>query len=458
MQSVFRWIEQFGAAGLALEAIVASAISIALLIAFVLAHRAYRAHHFRRRTERTLAIRKQWEGILDGSVPAETWRFHRLDRQIVESILLDRLEVAPPEEAERLVKCLRLSGLLDVRVYEARKFRGLSRRQALVSLGRMQAPEGIPALAEGLDDPHADARLDAVRGLGKTGLPEAAVPILDRITHGQLRVAVPPLQNALLHCCRSRPSLLLSYVREADDDVRPLLARVLGEVASPELGPDLLLLASDPLPEVRASAARAMGEARPPAVLTALTSLAKDDEWFVRLRALVALGQLDDPRTIPVLIEGLSDSNRHVRVRAAWALAQLEAYVEEIFDVVVQKQDGHALGALISELERSGGIFRLIEALANRVRYGNAEQALLAALQAGAPRVLLDALVHHANWRVRLAVARLVARSGGAHLVPQLERLAAAAKSRREKRVVDWVLLQLRAKVAPGPQPEGVIA
>ncbi len=459
MPSVFNWIKQLEPSGYVAQAIIVSAFSITLLLGFILVRRAYRRRYLLRRAKRTVAIRKKWEVILNGTVLPETWMFDRLDRDIVESILLDRLDVAPPEEAERLVNCLRLSGLLDLRIYETRQFRGWRRRLALVSLGRMHAPEGIPSLAEALDDPNPDARVDAVRGLGKTGLPEAAVPILDRIIHGHLRVAVPPLQDALLNCCRLRPSLLLSYVRLADDEVRPLLARVLAEVASPELGTDLLLLASDPLPDVRASAARALAEARAPLALTALASLVKDKVWYVRLRAAVALGQLHDPHTIPLLIESLCDSNRYVRVRSAWALARLEEHLEEIIDLAVEKRDRYALQALISELERSGNILKMVDSLVDPARQGVAQRALLGALHAGTQRLLLDALAKHKNWRVRLAVARLLARSGEPRLIPHLERLQADANSPRAKRIMRWVTKQVRlvAEGTPGPQHQEVL-
>jgi HEAT repeat protein len=460
MRSAFNWFQQLDPSGYVLLATIASAMSLALLLGFILARRAYRRRYFHRRAERTVAIAKQWESIVNGTVLPETWLFDRLDREIVESMLLDRLEVASPQEAERLVKCLRLSGLLDLRIYEAREFRGWRRRLALVSLGRMRAPETIPPLAEALDDPSLDARVDAVRGLGNTALPEAAVPILDRIVRGQLHVAVPPLQNALLNCCRLRPSLLLPYIREADDDIRPLLARVLAEVASPELGPELLQLASDPLSEVRASAARALGEAQASLALLALGSLVKDEEWFVRLRAVVALGQLDDPRTIPVLIETLCDSNRYVRVRSAWALARLDAHLEEIFDLAMRKRDRYALQALVSELERSGGIFKMIDALVDPARQGAAEQVLVVALESGTQRLLLDALVHHTEWHVRVAVAQLLARSGETQLIPRIERLEAAAKSWRQKRIMSWLLQRWRnvAAATPGPEHQQVIA
>ena len=259
------------------------------------------------------------------------------------------------------------------------------------------------------------------------------------------------LQNALFSCCRLRPSVLLSYVPKAEDTFRPMLARVLAEVATPELGDNLQVLASDPLAEVRASAARALGQARPRQALMVLANLAADQEWFVRLRAVVALGELRDARTIPVLIETLCDSNRHVRLRSAAALARLEAYIEEIIGLVQQRGDLYALQALVSELERSGCIMRLLDALADPKQHSKAEPVLLAAVHAGTHRLLLDALAHHANGHVRLAVARLLARSGETQLLPQLETLNTAAKAPRQQRVIRWLVNQLRSEP---PLPE----
>jgi HEAT repeat protein len=422
------------------------------LLGFIFVRRAFRRRYFHRLDERTLAIRKRWDAIVSGNVPPEAWRFDPLDRDIVESILLDRLDVAPPRETERLVHCLRSSGLLDMRIHEARHYRGWRRRRALVCLGRMHAPEAIPALAEALDNPDAKIRLAALRGLGSIGLHEASVPILEGVVLGHLQVPTLPLQNALLNCCRLRPSLLLSNVLRADDSVRPLLARVLAEVASPELGEDILLLASDPLAEVRASAARALGEAGPSLGLSALANLVHDEEWFVRLRAVAALGRLHDAQSIPLLVEGLCDPNRHVRLRAAAALARFDAQLEEIFGLVSQTHDRYAMQALVAELERSGALLHLVESLPDDASDQSAD-CLLTAFRAGAERFLVDILAHHLDLRVRIAVARVLARSGEIRLIPTLEQLAASASSWRGQCVTRWVLKQLRE--SPALQPMG---
>ncbi len=447
MPSVFdriiHFIERLGPAGIVVQAIIATAVGIGLLLAFILGRRTWKSRIFRRRDRRALAIRQKWVGIVSGKVPYEEWRFDPVDREIVETILLDKLEIAPREEAEQLLRCLRESGLLDMRIHEARQYTGWRRRNALVALGRMRAPEVIPALSHALEDHHAETRMAAVRGLGRLGLPEAAVPILEKVVQGELDIPHTPLQNALLSCCRWRPGILVPYLRKAKDDTRAVLARVLGEIATGDLDEDLLLLAYDPLPDVRAAAARALGEARLALALSALGTLATDTEWFVRLRAVVSLGQLQHPRTIPVLVELLCDKNRYVRLRSAMALARLEEQLPEIFGLVTQKRDRYALQALVSELERSGAILDLISALLEPAKQAAAEEVLLAVLRAGAQRLLLSTLFHHGDWRVRVALARLLARFGEMQLVPTLKRATAEEKSPRQRRIARWLLHQL---------------
>jgi HEAT repeat protein len=249
--------------------------------------------------------------------------------------------------------------------------------------------------------------------------------------------------------------VLVPYVRRANPEMRALLARALGEVATGDLDEDLLLLACDPQAEVRASAARSLGEARLGVALSALGGLAEDDEWFVRLRAIVALGQLLHARAIPILVEGLCDRNRFVRLRAAMGLARLEEHLEEILDLVQQKHDRYALQAFLSELERSGAILKLVDQLAaagpDRER---AEGILLRVLEAGAHRLLVSTLQLHRDRRVRFCVARLLARSGIGNLAPVLEQALQGERSARQRRILGWVLEKLRSSGAADKQFE----
>jgi hypothetical protein len=360
MGSVSKGIEKLGPAGLVLEAILASLLGILLLVGFIVLRRWYRARYFQKRNQRTVALRAQWDDILSGKIPATDWRFNPLDCDIVESILLDSIEMSSADKLPPLLECLRVSGLLDMRIYEARTARGLKQRTALLALGRTRAMEAIPALAAGLDSHLRETRIAAVRGLGRTARMEAAIPILDRIVTGHFDAPERSLKNSLVNCCRSNPDVLVNYLERTRGPVRELLARVLGELASPQLGEELLVLASDALPEVRASAARALGNTNTSYTLPALDSLATDAEWFVRLRAVVALGQVENTGNIGILVRTLCDANRHVRQRAAWALARMEPQLDQILENVITTKDDYALQAFISELERSGAIEKIV--------------------------------------------------------------------------------------------------
>jgi HEAT repeat protein len=400
MGSVFKGIAKLGAAGFVLEAILVSLLGILLLVGFIVLRRWYRARYFHRRNQRTVALRSQWDDILSGTIPAKDWRFDPLDCNIVESILLDSIEMSPADKLPPLLDCLRISGLLDMRIYEARTSRGLKQRTALLALGRTRAMEAIPALAAGLDSRLRETRIAAVRGLGRTARMEAAIPILDRIVTGQFDAPERSLKNALVNCCRSHPDVLVDYVERAQGAVRELLARVLGELASPEFGEELLVLASDALPEVRASAARALGNTDASYTLPALHTLAADPEWFVRLRAVVALGQIENIGKISILLRSLCDANRHVRQRAAWALARMEPQLDQILEDVVATKDDYALQAFISELERSGAIEKIVSGFAHS-GHQSAEAALME-------------VVAEARKQVELS-GRAVAAVAGAH-------------------------------------------
>jgi len=402
MDFASRLTPELGLVGLIVEAILFSVAGIVVLITFIAARRWYRGRYFQQLNERTFALRSQWNDILSGKVPAASWRLKRLDCEIVETMLLDRLELAAlPEELPPLLDCLRTSGLLDMRIHQARAERGWKQRAALVALWRTRAPEAVRALAEALDAPEEETRIAAVRGLGHTELAEAAIPVIECLLWGSQPIPEHIIKNALVNCCHSSPGTLLRYLKQSTGRPRAVLARVLGELATAELGEDLILLATDGDAEVRASAARAMGNSQPSLALPVLSVMVTDAEWFVRLRAVVALASINHSARIRPLVRALCDSNRHVRLRAAWALAQLGSNLDDIFHQVVETQDNYALQAFTSELERSGAIEDLVKALQKKDCQNQAHQILLETLQATRQNIAQGAKVLSASAGAR---------------------------------------------------------
>ena len=353
MESTFDRLWPIGPAAIVTKAIILALVADGLLLVFILLRRAYRKRYFAKRDARAFAFRQKWDDIVAGKIPYATWRRKTFDRRIVETIALDMLEAAGPEEAARLLQFIRTSGLIEKRIFEAREFTGWRRMRALVALGQTRAPEGIPALGEGLRDASMEIRLAALRGLGRTACPQAAEEILAWLGEKGLACPALPVQSALMQCCAERPQLLLPYVRNAKGSVREVLGRVLGEIASPSLSMDLAQFAGDELEELRAAAARAMSHTPSTLGFEVLAELAKDRIWFVRLRAMVSLGQLASRRAIPALLIGLKDANRLVRLRAAEGLVSIGSDLVSIFYQVVELHDRYGLHAYFAALDNA---------------------------------------------------------------------------------------------------------
>ena len=384
MASIFEKLWRLGPAAFVLKAIIAALVANGLLLAFILLRRTYRKRYFAKRDARVYELRQSWDALVSGEIPFETWRSKPFDRRIVEAIALDAFEAAGPEQSARLLKFLRTSGLIEKRIFEARHLKGWRRMRALVALGRTRAPEGIPALAEGLRDRDLETRLAALRGLGRMACPQAAEEILAWLGEKGLTVPDLPLQGALVQCCAERPQLLLPYIKNAESHLREVLGRVLGEVATPSLGPDLLQFVGDDLDELRAAAARAMPQTHSAFAPEVLSELAADPVWFVRLRAIVSLGKLSDCRAIPTLLRGLMDSNRLVRWRAAEALVEFKTEMVPIFEEVVAARDRYGLHAYLTALENAGMRGQLeVELQANTRTVEDVKQRLRNVLETG---------------------------------------------------------------------------
>jgi hypothetical protein len=284
----------------------------------------------------------------------------------------------------------------------------------------MRAPESLFLIVQALEDPCEDTVLDAVRALGSIGTPAAGAAIVERLGRAPelpLGIVVPALSN----CYRGDAAGLLRATLEAADQSRPILARVLAEVAVPELSGDLAILTHDSNPDVRASAARILAVARPPGTAGLLCDLARDEAWFVRLRSMPALGALRDPYVMPVLIEGLCDRNRLVRLRAASALAAMDGKEHLILRLVEGTGDRYALQALVGALDRAGKLRLMVDALGETG--AQLEQPLLAILRGGATRTLTEAARTHPQERVRRRLRDILTRCGDPAVAGYLEQI-----------------------------------
>src|SRR5260370_5772114 len=168
MESTFEKLWRLGPAAFVLKAIVVAIALDGLLLAFILFRRTIRKRYFAKRDARVFEIRQRWDALISGEVSFETWRKNSFDRGIIETIALDALEAAGPEESARLLKFLRTSGLIEKRMFVARPLTGERRRRTLVAPGRTPAPGGHPALAAGFVDCDHESTLSGDGGVVRT--------------------------------------------------------------------------------------------------------------------------------------------------------------------------------------------------------------------------------------------------------------------------------------------------
>ena len=361
--------------------VIAALGGIGLWSLFLVARRGLKYLRAQRFDALAFKLHKDWREIVSGDIPASEWRGDGVKCEIVQSIVIQEISAATDKDRAGLQEFLRANGLVDRCIQKVYDGRGWGRRRAMLALGAMRVPEAIPPLAEVLDDWQLDTRLAAVQGLGRTGLAEAAAPIIEMLMVGGLKVPSSPVANALVRCFMDHPEALLPYLRRSQGESRALLARVASELATPAMADEMIMLAADPQPEVRASAAKGLALAPLPLAIPALADLARDEVWFVRLRAVTALNEIPHPRTIPILLEAVRDPNRLVRIRAASALAKFEEETVEILQSIVDSRDRYALHAMISALELGGGFGKVMAELADPLLHDEAAARLLSAIR-----------------------------------------------------------------------------
>lgn len=387
MGSAFERLRDLGPATIVVKAILIAVAANLLLLGFILLRRTYRKRFFVKRDARLLELRENWKALIAGEIPYNSWRAKPFDVRIIEAMVLDAFETADRDEAAVLLRFLRASGLIEKLIFEARQHKGWKKSRALVAIGRTRAPEGIPALAEALRDRDLETRLAAVRGLGRTACPEAGTELLGWVAEVGLQVPALPLQTALIDCCAERPRMLLPYLQNSAPTVREVIGRVLGEIATPAMGNDLLQFVEDDQAELRAAAARALCSFERGLVEDVLSQMSQDAVWFVRLRAVVSLGKLHHASATSALLRSIRDSNRLVRLRAAEALLELKTDSVSVFRQVVRAKDRYALHAYLTALDNADLENHLREAIDADIGVSQEEKAALQeVLRTGIPQ------------------------------------------------------------------------
>ena len=186
----------------------------------------------------------------------------------------------------------------------------------------MCCPEVAPQLLAALDDERRDVRASAARSLGRLGIVDAALPLIEQLVSGRLPNGVAG--QALVELGSAGVPELRRIAEHPEPSLRATALTVLGYVGAPTDSEVALLGLHDASAEVREAAAEALGRIGASDAELALRACLDDRVLTVRAGAAHALGQLDAGAAVPKLLEvARTDVFRPARA-AARAAARID--------------------------------------------------------------------------------------------------------------------------------------
>lgn len=126
------------------------------------------------------------------------------------------------------------------------------------------------------------------------------------------------------------------HIKDKDEDVRKMIADILGTIKRPGASELLMEMLRDPCSNVRSSAAEGLGRIGDSSAVEPLIDLLCDEYW-VAFFAAGALGQLRDKRAVKPLIRLIASTNIEVQVMAIEALSSIGG--EEAVDGMLEALD-----------------------------------------------------------------------------------------------------------------------
>ena len=130
--------------------------------------------------------------------------------------------------------------------------------------------------------------------------------------------------------------LFQPHVKDKDEDVRKMIADILGSIHGLEPKKMLIEMLKDPCSNVRSSAAEGLGRVGDSSAVEALIGLLNDEDWVV-LFAAGALGRIRDRRAIQPLIRLVNSGKTELQIAAIEAIAQVGG--EEAVDGLMEAID-----------------------------------------------------------------------------------------------------------------------
>lgn len=218
------------------------------------------------------------------------------------------------------------------------------RRMAAWALGRMQLPEAIRYLKDGLNDPHIGVNYYSALALGEIDHFQATKALVEGLKHKEWRVRNCCVESLGKHEVNQglATDALISCLDDNWVQIRQSSAKVLGSIGDPLAIPRLCFCLTDTY--VRKYAAEALvqyGEHAIPHLLKIISGPCGDsvDEIETVIWILRALGSIDTKEILPAIGKCLSHKHWRIRREAARVLGTTSHSVTAL-DYLKEAQQG----------------------------------------------------------------------------------------------------------------------
>lgn len=244
----------------------------------------------------------------------------RWKRRVLLRVLCRLIEQIRGRDQAQLIDLLRTAGFRERALAELVDGSGLERQEACTVLGFFDDEASTAGLRAALTDPDSAVRLTASRALLEKDRITSLRELLDQLAFSRedpplimaeilgnlpaslqaeavalLREPLPPEWLRLLAIALARQQVLAAFDAIADlrhspaPRVRAASWVALRELGDPRAGDLVAAGLADPSPDVREAAVRCAGQLAGPEILPQLTPLLRDPEWWTAYRTARAL-------------------------------------------------------------------------------------------------------------------------------------------------------------------------
>ncbi len=338
----------------------------------------------------------------------------RLDRQVLEDVLLGHIQRVKGIERDRLQSAIDELGYVDRFLMQLSSRNWWTRAQAAEKLGLSGASRATQRLVATLEDPVPEVRIRSAKALGIIGGKAAMRPLIEALDN-RSRWSTIRIADILSDMGLTVVSELTSCFPALAPGGKLAALDILGRVRSLHVAPWIRERLDDPDPDVRARACHALGAIGDQDADQQLRRALRDSTWPVRAMAAKALGRIRRLEAIPDLCEAMRDPEWWVRSNAAGALRVMGAPGTDALVFMLEDRDTFARHQAISMLEESGFLDEKVDLLA-RLDEGErreGEALVRRFLSAGPTGRIHERAASHRDATVRRTLRTMIEQTDG---------------------------------------------